>query len=90
MKKNNRRQRKRRRTPRQEARGARAHPRARAQKQIVMRGSTPWLRILPAGIEDELSADAGRGLLSLRNGRRQPRDLDLYVPEVDSQSRQKF
>ena len=52
-----------------------------------MRGSMPWLRIVPTGIEDELSTDAGRGLSPLRSGRRQPRDLDLYIPEDNSQSR---
>jgi hypothetical protein len=48
---------------------------------------TPWLRIVPTAIEDDPSMDAGRGLFSLRNGRRQPRDLDLYIPEDNSQSR---
>jgi hypothetical protein len=87
MKKKNRSQRKRRRAARPEAKGVRAKRRERAQKLIVMRGSAPWLRIMPTGIEDELSTDAGRGLFSLRNGRRQPRDLDLYIPGDDLQSR---
>jgi hypothetical protein len=87
MKKKNRSQRKGRKTARPEAKGVRAKRRERAQKQIVMRDSAPWLRIVPTGIEDELSTDAGRGLFSLRNGRRQPRDLDLYIPEDNLQSR---
>jgi hypothetical protein len=87
MKKKNRSQRKCRRTARPEAKGVRAKRRERAEKLIVMRGSTPWLRIVPTGIEDELSTDAGRGLFSLRNGRRQPRDLDLFIPEDNLQTR---
>jgi hypothetical protein len=42
---------------------------------------TPWLRIVPNGIGDDPSAEVPRGLLTLRNGRRQPRDLDMYIPE---------
>ena len=52
----------------------------------VERAPALWLRMVPTAIEDDLSSDASRGLFSLRNGRRQPRDLELYIPEDNSQS----
>jgi hypothetical protein len=44
----------------------------------------PWLRIVPTGLEDEPRAEDFREFFSHRNGRRQPRDLDLYTPEDKS------
>jgi hypothetical protein len=49
--------------------------------------STPWLRIVPTGSEDEPRAEDFREFFSHRNGRRQPRDLDFFTPEDKSRSR---
>ena len=38
-------------------------------------------------MDDEPRAGNVRDFLSRRNGRRQPRDLDLYIPEDKSQTR---
>jgi hypothetical protein len=87
MKNKNRRQRKRRRSARRDARSVCSKRRKSAHKNYLEREQSPWLRIVPSGVEDELSTDAGRGLFPLRNGRRQPRDLDFYIPENNSPSR---
>jgi hypothetical protein len=42
---------------------------------------TLWLKMVPTGIEDEPRAEDFREFFSHRNGRRHPRDLDLYTPE---------
>jgi hypothetical protein len=87
VKKKNRNQRKRRRPARHEARAAQAKPRKGATKKKVELASTPWLRISPNDIEEDTRTDVSRRLLSQRNGRRQPRDLDLYIPEDNLRSR---
>jgi hypothetical protein len=87
MKKKNRKQRKRRQTGRHEDRAVHAKRRAGVEKQNSGSASPPWLRILSTAAEDGQSSDASRGLFSLRNGRRQLRDLDLYIPKDNSQSR---
>ena len=87
MKKKNRKQRKRRQAARREGRAVQAKRRKSVQKKKVESASTPWLRIAPTGIEDDPSSDVSRGLFSDRNGRRQPRDLDLYIPEHDLRNR---
>jgi hypothetical protein len=81
MKKKNRKQRKRKQFARHELRAVHAKRRESTKKKIVEYASPPWLRIVPSGIEDDPSTHVPRGLASLRNGRRQPRDLDLYIPE---------
>jgi hypothetical protein len=87
VKKKNRNQRKRRRPARHEARAVQAKPRKGATKKKVELASPPWLRISPNDIEEDTRTDVSRRLLSLRNGRRQPRDLDLYIPEDNLRSR---
>jgi hypothetical protein len=57
------------------------------KKKKVESASPQWLRILSTRIEDDSSTDVSRGLFTHRNGRRQPRDLDLYTPEHDLRSR---
>jgi len=87
MKKNNRRQRKRRRSARRDARAVISKRCKSARKNYLERAQSPWLRIVPSGVVDERSTDAGRGLFPLRNGRRQPRDLDFDIAEDNSPSR---
>jgi hypothetical protein len=87
MKNKNRRQRKRRRSARRDARSASSKRLKCARKNYLERAQSPWLRIVPSAVEDELSTDAGRGLFPPGNGRRQPRDLDFYIPENNSPSR---
>jgi hypothetical protein len=45
------------------------------------------LRIVPAGIEDELDAAEFRESSTHRNGRHKFLDVDLYVPESKSRTR---
>jgi hypothetical protein len=81
MKQKNSKRRKPQRTARRKTRagyGKRGESRQNARVECV---ATPWLRMVPAAIEDELSTDISNRFLSPRNGRRQARDLDLYVPE---------
>ncbi len=87
MKKKTRNQRKLRKSARHEVPTVHAKRRGNAQKKKIKCPSTPWLRIVPSAIEDDPSTDVSRRLFSLRKGRRQPRDLDLYIPEADLQSR---
>ena len=87
MKKKNRKQRKRRQVARHAMRAVQAKRRKSVQKKKVESVSTPWLRIVPSSIEDDPSTDVSGELSSRRNGRRQPRDLDLYIPEHDLRSR---
>jgi hypothetical protein len=87
MKKKNRKQRKRRQAARHEVRAVQAKRRKSVQKKKVESMSTPWLRIVPSAIEDDPGTDVSSGVSSNRNGRRQPRDLDLYIPERDLRSR---
>ena len=68
-------------------RTVRAKRRGSAKKNKGERASTAWLRLVPSGIEEEPRADDFREFSSHRNGRRQPRDLDLYIPEDHSKSR---
>jgi hypothetical protein len=49
--------------------------------------STPWLRMIPYGMEDEPRTDDYREFFSQRNGRRQPRDVDVYIPEDKKRTR---
>jgi len=81
MKKKKRKVSKRRTHARHEARASDAKRRESVKKKKVEGVSPPWLRIVPSGIEDDPNTDVSRRLFSLRNGRRQPRDLDLYKPE---------
>lgn len=87
MKKKIRRQRKRNQPARHGERAAHAKQRKKRKAEDDEPGLPPWLRILPHGSEDEPSTDVSKGSFSLRNGRRQPRDLDLYIPEDNSRSR---
>jgi hypothetical protein len=87
VKKKNRKQRKRKKFARHELRAVHAKRRGSVPKKKVERASTPWLRILSAGIEDDPTATVSRGPVSHRNGRRRPRDLDLYISKDNSQSR---
>jgi hypothetical protein len=87
MKKKDRKQRKHKQFARHELQAVHAKRRGSVKKKKVKRASPPWLRILSGGIEDDPSENVSRGLFSLRNGRRQPRDQDLYIPEDSSRSR---
>lgn len=87
MKKIVRRQRKRRRSARHEVRAVHAKRRESAPKKKIERASTPWLRIVPAGTEDDPIPNGSRGIFPLHSGRRQPHDLDLYIPEDDLRNR---
>jgi hypothetical protein len=86
MKKKNRKRDPRRRTARLEVLPVHTKRRGAAKKtKKVENASTPWLRVLSSGIDDE---PAGlRESFSRRNGRRQSPDVDLYVPEHKSRSR---
>src|SRR4029077_5850727 len=90
MKKKNRKQRKRRRSARHEVRAVQAKRRKSVQKRKVESASPPWLQIVSSGTEDDTSTNVSRELFSPRNGRRQPRDLDLYIPEDTLRSGKKF
>ena len=87
MKSKNRKHVKHRRPARRKVQSIRANLRRDAKKNKVERASTPWLRIVPTGIDDEPIAEKFADYSSHRNGRRQPQDLDLYTPENNSQSR---
>jgi hypothetical protein len=87
VKKKNRKQRKRRQSAPHKARAIPAKRRETVKKKKIERASTPWLRVLSTGIEDDPRAVVSRELLSQRNGRRRPRDLDLYIPEDSLRSR---
>ena len=87
MKAKKRKQLKRTRSTRHELRAVHAKRRPRRKTKNSGAASSPWLRMVPTNIEDEPGADVVRGFLSNRNGRRQPRDLDLYIPEDRSRTR---
>jgi hypothetical protein len=87
MKKKIRTRRKHERPPRREAKAVHAKRRESEKKKKLASTSTPWLRVMPSAIDGDPRTDAGRGLFPLRNGRRQPRDVDLYIPEGNSPSR---
>ena len=74
-------------TGRHEERTVHAKRHASVERKDVGSASPPWLRILSTDAEDVPSSDVSRGLFSHRNSRRQPRDLDLYIPEDNSQNR---
>jgi hypothetical protein len=87
MKSKNRKLLKHRKTPRHHVQSVPANRRRSVKKNKVERASTPWLRIVPTGIDDEPSAENFREFLSHRNGRSQPQDLDLNTPEDNFRSR---
>ena len=87
MKKKNGKQRKRRQSARHEVRAVQARLRKNVEKKKVECASTPWLRIVPDRIEDDAGKKAPRGLFALSNGRRQPLDTDVYIPENNLRSR---
>ena len=87
MNQKKRKQRKRRKSIRHEVRAAHAKRRHSPKPKKIERVSPPWLRMVPTSMEDELSSTTSRGFVSNRNGRRQPRDLDLYIPENNLRSR---
>jgi hypothetical protein len=87
MKKKNRKQRKRGQAARHKVGAVHTKRRKSVQEKKIESASPPWLRILSTIIEDDSSTEVSRGLFSHRNGRRQPRDLDLYTPEHDSRRR---
>jgi hypothetical protein len=87
MKKKKRKQRKRSQSARHEVRAVQAKRRESVPEKKVPSASQPWLRVVSASIEDDPSADVSRGAFSHRNGRRRPRDLDLYIPEDNSRNR---
>jgi hypothetical protein len=51
---------------------------------------SPWLRILPDGIENDPPMNSGRGFPSQRNGRREPQGLNLSIREDDLHIRREF
>jgi hypothetical protein len=87
MKKKNRNRRKVRKPVRREKRTVQADERDGVQNSNAQHAATPWLRMVSNEGEDDPRAEAGRGFRAPRNGRRQPRDLDLYTPEGNSQKR---
>jgi hypothetical protein len=87
MKKKDQSQRKRRQSARRELRVVHAKRRGNARKKKVECASPPWLRIVPSAIEDDPTTNVSRELFLLRKGRRQPRDLDLFIPESKLRSR---
>ena len=87
MKNKNRKGGKHRRTARHGARTAHAKRRRSVKKTKGDRAPAPWLRMVSNEMDDEPRAGNVRDFLSRRNGRRQPRDLDLYIPEDKSQTR---
>jgi hypothetical protein len=78
---------KRRQPARREAHAVHAKLRESVKQEEVEPASTAWLRMVPNGVEDDPSANTSRGRLPLRNGKRQPRDLDLYTPEHNPRNR---
>jgi hypothetical protein len=66
---------------RHEVRAVHRKRRESAPKKNVESATIPWLRMVPSDIEDDPNVNTSRGPSPLRNGKRQPRDLDLYTPE---------
>jgi hypothetical protein len=87
VKKKNLKQRKRRQSAQYKARAVQAKRRESVKKKKVECVSPPWLRVLSNGIEDDPRTYVSRELFSQRNGRRRPRDLDLYRSEDKLRSR---
>jgi hypothetical protein len=87
MKKKNRKRHKRRQSARHVAPGVHAKRRHLIKQKKAESASVPWLRMVPAGIEDDPGTNVSRGPLSLRNGRRHSPDFDLYLPEENSRTR---
>jgi hypothetical protein len=87
MKKKTRKQGKRRRSARHQVSAVHARRRTNSKKQSPEPTSVPWLRIVPAGIEDELDAADFRESSTRRNGRHKFLDVDLYIPESKSRTR---
>jgi hypothetical protein len=89
MKKKNHKPSKRRRAARRGARDGQTRQSGRLGKNKSEAATPPWLRIVPSTSDDEPRDDDFREFASHRNGRRQPRDLDLYLPEENSRGRYK-
>jgi len=87
MTKKTRKQGKRRRSARHQVSAVHTRRRNNSKKQIPEPASIPWLRIVPAGIEDELDAADFRESSTRRNGRHKFLDVDLYIPETKSRTR---
>jgi hypothetical protein len=51
---------------------------------------SPWLQIFPRDIEDDPFRNDSRGLSLQRNGRRELREISLYVAERNLPSGRKF
>lgn len=87
MKKKNRKRRKRRQPARHAALAVHTKRRHFVKHVKVESVSVPWLRIVPAGIEDDPGKNLSRASLSVRNGRRHSPDFDLYHPGKNSRDR---
>jgi|SRR5580704_333095 hypothetical protein len=63
------------------------HPKRRGavNQEKIESTSKPWLRMIPAAEDDSITN--GSRSFPLRNGRRHPPDLDLYIPEDNSRRR---
>ena len=81
MKKKNRKRRKRRQPARHAAPAVHAKRRHFVKQTKAESASVPWLRIVPARIEDDPDTNLSRTSLSLRNGRRHSPHFDLYLAE---------
>ena len=75
------------RSARRESRSARPARRDRASRNNAASTSTAWLQIAPLVMEEDPAVNSSRGFFLHRNGRRQPADLDLYIPEHDGRIR---
>jgi hypothetical protein len=84
MKKKNHKQRKQRKSERRLDRSVNTKRSKSSGNKTAESAARPWLRIVASGADEELQDNYPRGSLSHRNGRRQPRDLDLYIPEDNS------
>jgi hypothetical protein len=81
MKKKTRSPRKRRQTARHAVRTTSPKRRTNSKRNRSGNAPAPWLRLMSSEIDDELRAEDFRNFFSPRNGRRQPRNMDLYIPE---------
>jgi hypothetical protein len=72
---------------RHETRSVHAKQRRSVKKKKSEPAPIPWIKMVPSGVEDEPLSEDFREFFSHRNGRRQPRDLDFYIPEDKSRSR---
>jgi hypothetical protein len=79
--KKTRKRRNRRQQGRQSANPVRANRLGGKQQRKAETEPAKWLRIVPAGIDEDPNVYAPRGLFSLRNSRRPSKDVDLYFPE---------